>query len=800
MRLSRLGIVRGSRGSPAKPAPAGDANLASALRRAADLLTPVVVDLGPPFPRMGAFVDSIEGDEGDGTLVLSPISADAIPPAAEQPVTIRSARTSDPWVLTAPRLYATGARTARVDLGGACIAPLPRRQRARTAANGREPLVLAVPWGSEDLDGCVFPLTGLGASHCIVEAAVPLPPGLRFDPVELIGNRRILRRAAATVLEVIPWIEPDGTRRFRCRLLLEPSEGTPTSDDGHDLLCHPARIRHLLELACMLKNGGFYQGPGWPRGAMRLESLEAERLTLRLEDLPPDTVPPPVHLYVGCEVFAACYQMQVRPVQRRGDILEVTLPLVMRRRRRRREQRARVPPTRQVWVTFRSPATGLDECRPVRDLSFGGLCFEADPSADVLWPGIILEDVTISLPDRVIKGGEIEVRAIESGRDGTLVCHAANRYADRVDDWELAGVLGGLKHPNVEIHDGSEFARMLGLYRRAGLLAPFIDRNLASALPGAAVSWRKLHDRDSRIGCTFVFREEHEPLAAFSGVRAWERTWLAQHFASAATGGGRITGALHLAYLDFVLPRSDAHYSAFFARAENQGMHAFYTKFAALAGSPGTMERVALSFWMHGPQPAPYPLVAGPYCKRPLCRPDEETIAHAAQRSLGRLAARALSFEEGEMLLPGTEERFMNAGLRRRREGFVVTRDDQVVVAVLGEQTSPGINLTFMLNAWWLLPVHGRLDQGGRATALALDMVLRQPAPVPDGDRFVITVPDAPPEPLTDAGFEKIGTVYLYVFSRSGLHRYYQYVADRYGEVAATVGQRHAARLSRWSA
>jgi len=533
---------------------------------------------------------------------------------------------------------------------------------------------------------------------------------------------------------------------------------------------------------------------------MRFEGLEPERLVVRLEDLPPDTVPFPVHLYLGCELFAASYQMQVRPLQRRGAILEVTLPLVMRRQRRRREQRARVPPGRGVWVTFRSPATGLDQCRPVRDLSFGGLCFEADPSADVLWPGIVLEEVTISLPDRVIKGGDIEVRAIENEREGALVCHAANRYADRVDDCELASVLGGLKHPNVELHDGSDFSRMLGLYRRAGLLAPFIDRNLASALPGAATSWRKLHDTESQIGCTFVYRDGREPLAAFSGVRAWERTWLAQHFASAATGGGQITGALHVAYLDFVLPRSDAHYSAFFARSENQGMHAFYTKFAALAGTPGTMERIALSFWIHGPQPAPYPLVAAPYCKRPLCRLDEATIAHAAQRSLGRLAARALSFEQEEMLLPVTEERFMNAGLRRRRDGFVVTRDDQVAVAVLGEQTSPGVNLTFMLNAWWLLPVHARLDQGGRATALALDMVLRQPAPVPGGDRFVITVPEAPPEPLTDAGFEKIGTVYLYVFSRSGLHRYYQYVADRYGEVRAVVTHRQAARLARRSA
>jgi hypothetical protein len=798
MRLSRLEIARGSFNVRARPAPVGEA-LLPALTRAAFQLTPVVIDFGQQFPRLGAFVDSIESDGDRHTLVLGPVSADAIPRVPGAPVTIQATRGSDLWVLTAERLHASGSRMARVELAGASLAPLARRRRARTDATGREPLVLAVPSATEDLDGCVFPLSGLGASHCIVDASVPLQPGAHFDPVEVIGNRRILRRAAATVLEVIPWIEHDGARRFRCRLLLESSEHAPFESDGHDLLCQRPRIQRLLELACMLRTAGYYHAPGWPRSAMRFEGLEDDRLIVALEEPPPQAVPPPVHVYLGCELFAVSYQMQVRPLARRGHMLEVSLPLVMRRQRRRREQRAHVPPEREVWVNFRSPATGLDERRPVRDLSFGGLCFEADPGEDVLWPGIVLEDVTITMPDRSIRGGDIEVRGIDTERDGTLVCHCANRYADRFDDWALASLLGRLKHPDVEIHDGSDFQGMVGLYRRAGLLAPFIERNLDGAMPGAAASWQKLHDTDTQVGCTFVHRDAGEPLAAFSGVRAWERTWLAQHFASAVTGGGQITGALHLAYLDFVLPRSDAHYSAFFVRAENHGMHAFYKKFAALAGTD-TMDKIAVDFWIHGPHPAPYPLVAAPYCKRPMCRSDEETIAHAAERTLGRQTARALSFEENAMTLPFTDERFKVAGLRRRRQGFVVTRNDQVVVAVLGEQTSPGVNLTFMLNAWWLLPVHGRLDQGGRATSLALDIVLRQPAPVPGGDRFVITLADTPGELMTDAGFEKLATVYLYVLSRSGLHRYYQYVADRYGEVHAAVTRRQATRLARQSA
>jgi hypothetical protein len=786
MRLSRLDI-RHEGEAPAPPAAAGDLQLRGALRKAADALTPVAVDPGPQFPRLSTFVDDVDGDGPDGALILRPVPAAWIPAAPASTVVLRSCDPSHPWMVTASGLRAAGADAARVDLRGATIAPLASRILARTPGRGRAPLVLAVPAGTEDLDGCVFPLLGLAASHCIVEATVPLTPGRRFDPVELIGNRRILRRAAATVLEAIPWIEHDGSRRFRCRLLLDASDGS-RDPEAYDLFSQQARIARLLELACMLTTAGWWKAPGWPRGSMRFEEADDERLVVRLEDAPPSTVPLPVHVQIGCELFAVSYEMQVRPLRRRGAVFELTVPLVLRRRRRRREPRAAVPPDLALWVTFRNPVTGLEQRRAVRDLSFGGLCFEADPEEDVVWPGLALEEVHILAPERAIAGGEIEVRAVEAEPDGRWLCHAANRHADHVDDSDLASLLGSLKHPGVERHDGASFGDMLALYRRAGLLASFIERNLTPVTLEAASNWRRLHDRRAVLGRSFAYRHQGAPEGAVSAVWAWERTWLAQHFASSAAAG-HVTGALHLAYLDFVLPRSDAHYLAFFVRAENAGMTSFYSRFADLTGTPEAMERAAVDYWLHAGGSAPLPVVTSPYSSRPLEEADEPAVAHAAERSLGRLASVALDFREGELGLSRTDERFQASRLRRFRQGSVVTRDGRTAVAVLREHTSPGVNLTWMLNASWVIPLHGTLDDG-RATSLALSTVLAAPAPVPGGDRFVITTADVPHDPLLGAGFQKIGSVYLYVFSRAGLHRYYQYVADRYGEVDAARARR----------
>jgi len=356
---------------------------------------------------------------------------------------------------------------------------------------------------------------------------------------------------------------------------------------------------------------------------------------------------------------------------------------------------------------------------------------------------------------------------------------------------------------------------VMGLYRRAGLLAEFIDRNLAPVLDRAASSWHRLHESSAAIARTFVARAAGQPggalQAAVSAVRAWDRTWLAQHFASDGAGSGQITGALHLAYLDFVLPREDAHYLAFFVKSDNATMNSFYARFSALAGTPEAVDKVGLDYWIHRSGSASAPAKTdsaidpaidpsrSPYQRRRLADADEQSVARAAEQTMGRLAAGSLAFQPGQIALPDTDRRFRRADLRRYRDGHVVTLDGRLVTCVLTEQTSPGINLTWMLNASWILPVHPDRDDG-RATALALDGVLAAPPPVPGGDRFVITVPGVPSEPLIAAGFEKIATVYLYVFNRSGLHRYHQYVADRYGEVGAVVSRRRIERQARLSA
>src|SRR5206468_2354665 len=114
------------------------------------------------------------------------------------------------------------------------------------------------------------------------------------------------------------------------------------------------------------------------------------------------------------------------------------------------------------------------------------------------------------------------------------------------------------------------------------------------------------------------------------------------------------------------LPRPDAHYLVFFVRAGNARFNAFYEKFFNLTGTPEAVARPTVEYWVRrGSSAAPWP-EAPPHEVRPLAAADEALVARAAERSLGPMAARALSLVPGELTLPDTASRFAELGLERR--------------------------------------------------------------------------------------------------------------------------------------
>jgi hypothetical protein len=177
------------------------------------------------------------------------------------------------------------------------------------------------------------------------------------------------------------------------------------------------------------------------------------------------------------------------------------------------------------------------------------------------------------------------------------------------------------------------------------------------------------------------------------------------------------------------------------------------------------------------------------------CSPSEElTVAHAAQRAYGAPAAAAVSMVQGQLTIPDTHQRYARAGLERSRDCVLVKRYGRIAYAVLEERSSPGINLTWMLNAAWIVPVHTELDSDGQALARALQVVVQRPAQSATGERFLNLPPGLDEAELARQGFGREAKLRFYVLNRAGMHRYIHYNAVRYGEVEAMVLKRERRR------
>jgi hypothetical protein len=119
-----------------------------------------------------------------------------------------------------------------------------------------------------------------------------------------------------------------------------------------------------------------------------------------------------------------------------------------------------------------------------------------------------------------------------------------------------------------------------------------------------------------------------------------------------------------------------------------------------------------------------------------------------------------------------------------------VKRAGRIAYAVLEERSSPGINLTWMLNAAWIIPVHPELDSDGQALARALQVIVQRPAQSATGERFLNLPPNMNEPELERQGFAREARLNFYALNRAGVHRFFHYNVARYGEVEAMMMRR----------
>jgi hypothetical protein len=668
-----------------------------------------------------------------------------------------------------------------------------RSDSHRRIVHGQHQLALVAPHGVRQSDAHVFPIVEIDSTSCVVDAMTPFEMGEHLNVVEIVGDQHVLRRCGATVCGIVAFCTADGSRRFRCTLELCEEQADLTAASS-EIVSDPTRIKRIVEFAAISSVCGLYDAPGWERGSARFVEAGRDSLTFALFP-PPQNVTRPSFIQVSFSLFAVDCVITLRVLELDGGWIRTALPLCLRRARTfaREHELARTAHS-QLQVRFRNPASGAYDEHQLTRLSVKRLTFQMNESTHVLWRGLPLDDASLRSPNGVTHLGELCVESVTPHAGGLRVdLSVLNGNAQR----ELTRLHAALGQPDVSVHDGSDFRSILAMYKQAGLFAPHMRRNLDPILPQVKRIWHAMHRPDLELVQTFVHGPHDHPDAALTVVRHWERAWLSQHFVSVGQHFSGGTGQLQLAVVDYIQRRADGQYYMFFVKADNKQMNAFLERFLATTGTPEATERRTVQLWRRlGTLPAwQAPRPAGFHVAN--MRPAQERlVSRAAERVLGVNGAGGLSFAPGEFQLSSTAAEFARVGIQRARACSIVSQGRVALWSVIEEITSQGFNLTWMLNANWLLPVHGGQDTQQDGLRMALQHILDKPAQSPTGDRFINTVAEVDPVVLQEAGFEKLADVYMYTLNRTGLNRYFHYTTDRYGEVDLRTRQRQVRRSS----
>jgi hypothetical protein len=486
-----------------------------------------------------------------------------------------------------------------------------------------------------------------------------------------------------------------------------PRPKLPASESITDPALIEARVRALVANrapAFVRMAAGTIRGRAVP-----LLDDGAYPLQIALED--PDTLEFPFELeLIG---YNSIYRFPVTRGLRVGgpgeNRVAIPLPARLVRLQHRASRRAEAPP--ECTITFQHPAfPDLRIHRPVRDLSFQGLCFDTRLDQDMIRAGLHLRDVVITAPGGDTMRCDADVRVVFPAADGRGAgCGVQLQLATPGDRTTWQELVGSTLHPSTRLggtwsEDSWDLYTASGYFSLSGKSQPHFALLKA---PFASVT-RKV-DAAPNVGCQVAWPSERGVEASLSLLKIYEHTWFG--FQMAKLPGAPADGASGREVL------RDIHLRAY-EHAQND---------PNLRWTMGLVQASARwSKLVHYDLPVRY-LDSGLACTtdfhalqfdvpdRLPAAADTAAIGLASATETARLLdglrwRRPWVYREALDLVPerfelgGLCQQWQDAGLTRERALLVARQGGQVVAAAVVESADPGLHLFGLLDVVRLYP------------------------------------------------------------------------------------------------
>ncbi|WP_163996869.1 hypothetical protein [Pyxidicoccus caerfyrddinensis] len=543
-----------------------------------------------------------------------------------------------------------------------------------------------------------------------------LTPGTELEGLQVFrSNALVLRAGHATVRMVRPLRAQEGGG-FQLGVSLEkPMEHTRTTPTP--LLQDAVRIRGLLRRA-VRAGVGFglrtHEGNRLVDFASAEVHPEASRLVLREQTRPGGLFHPGDVVQLCLDFGGVCHVGTTAVLSVEEHQVEVALPRSLSLHHRRNSLRFRSTAERPFAVSFDSPLTGESLYRPLLDLHTGGFAFPFDAGHEVFPAGLVLDEVTLHLPDgtrsrcraQVQDTGQLTVADENGGMNRPRRCGV--RILELAPEARTAILDAFIQARCPDARDGSElaFPDIWDLFRAAEVRFPDYPYHDGPPQEALMASHRALGNGTHGLSKAIVYQREGRLYGHISGLRIYSKTWLSQHLV-VRPGYHRhesISQELVALAADYAESLEDVEYLRALWRCRNRWTSRIYGAIAS------RLERPGLSC-LHAFTPCRLPVDAAlPPPREDLrVRPAETSDLRWLEQHLREtedvVRLRSSDLVEGEMSLGTLGGRYTDAGLRRSRTIAMVEGREGPQGFVLMEDSSPGLFWAEWYNAFSLVMV-----------------------------------------------------------------------------------------------
>ena len=339
----------------------------------------------------------------------------------------------------------------------------------------------------------------------------------------------------------------------------------------------------------------------------------------------------------------------------------------------------------------------------VLNISTTGLCVPENLGRGVLFPGLVIHEMTIIFPgDLQLKClGQVIYRREENGRD--VHCGIAILDMNIEEYSRLAHMLANVGDPQARVSADLEMEELWDFFFDAGFVYPDKYRLVVSHRDALKETYRKLYKGGPKIIKHFTYQKGGQIYSHLSMVKAYDRAWQIQHYASRKKHGKRkgfavLKQVMHYLNDLYRLPSAKIDYIFCFYRPENRIPNRIFGGFARSLKNPTYCSTDVFSYFLFSPFTSEKKFPEG-WALRACSNRDLQEVNVYYKHHSGGLLLEIINLKQGNSGEESLENLYADAGLLRRWKAYSLTHKNALKAVLIVDESEPGLNMSDLLNS-----------------------------------------------------------------------------------------------------